>query len=163
MIGCSYSDEGGSVSFVGYEPPPASESSPSALDALIAGIVISPSPTEGVPAEDLEFVRSETHTSESPKRVDPVAGVDPPILRTRVEPVFPEEARSSRESGTSILEGIITAEGCVDRLVILQPTREPLLDAAAIRAVRQWEYEPAIRDGKPVSVFLTITVNFRLH
>jgi protein TonB len=92
-----------------------------------------------------------------------VAGVDAPILKTRVEPVYPEEARLARESGVVILEGIISPEGCVENLMLLKPTREPLLDAAAIRAVQQWEYAPALFEGRGVSVYLTITVNFQLH
>ena len=36
----------------------------------------------------------------------------------------------------------------------------PLLDQAAVNAVQQWEYSPAVLDGKPVPIVMTITVNF---
>jgi len=38
----------------------------------------------------------------------------------------------------------------------------PLLDAAALDAVRQWVYAPTLLDGAPVPVVMTVTVNFRL-
>jgi protein TonB len=38
----------------------------------------------------------------------------------------------------------------------------PLLDAAAIDAVRQWEYTPTLVNGVPVPVIMTVTANFRL-
>ena len=39
----------------------------------------------------------------------------------------------------------------------------PLLDAAALEAVRQWEYSPTLLNGVPVPVLITVTVNFALH
>jgi protein TonB len=38
----------------------------------------------------------------------------------------------------------------------------PKLDAAAIEAVRQWRYEPTLMNGAPVSIAMTVTVNFML-
>jgi len=39
----------------------------------------------------------------------------------------------------------------------------PLLDAAALEAVRQWEYSPTLLNGVPIPVLITVTVNFTLH
>jgi len=39
----------------------------------------------------------------------------------------------------------------------------PLLDAAAIEAVRQWQYTPTLLNGVPVPVIMTVTVNFTLR
>jgi protein TonB len=39
----------------------------------------------------------------------------------------------------------------------------PLLDQAALDAVRQWEYEPTLLNGVPVPVIMTVTVNFTLR
>jgi protein TonB len=38
----------------------------------------------------------------------------------------------------------------------------PLLDAAALEAVRQWEFTPTLLNGVPTAVIMTVTVNFRL-
>ena len=39
----------------------------------------------------------------------------------------------------------------------------PLLDEAAIDAVRQWQYEPTVESGTAVPVTITVTVNFTLR
>ena len=54
---------------------------------------------------------------------------------------------------------MITAGGAVDDVRILR-SANPLLDAAAERAVRQWRYRPATLNGRAVSVYLTVTVTF---
>ena len=61
-----------------------------------------------------------------------------------------------------ILEAVITAGGAVDDVRILR-SANPLLDAAAERAVRQWRYKPATLNGRAVSVYLTVTVTFGLR
>jgi len=88
--------------------------------------------------------------------------VKPPILKERVEPVYPEPARKARMQGVVILEAIITADGNVSDVKVLKSIN-PLLDAAAERAVSHWTYRPATLNGRAVSVYLTVTVNFQLH
>jgi protein TonB len=88
--------------------------------------------------------------------------VKAPILKERVEPVYPEPARKARMQGVVILEAIITADGTVSDVKVLKSVN-PLLDAAAERAVSHWTYRPATLSGRAVSVYLTVTVNFQLH
>jgi protein TonB len=88
--------------------------------------------------------------------------VKAPILKERIEPVYPEAARKARMQGVVILEAIITAEGTVANVKVLKSVN-PLLDSAAERAVSQWVYKPATLNGRSVAVFLTVTVNFQLH
>lgn len=88
--------------------------------------------------------------------------VKAPILKERVEPVYPEPARKARMQGVVILEAIITADGNVADVKVLKSVN-PLLDAAAERAVSKWTYRPATLGGRAVSVYLTVTVNFQLH
>lgn len=162
-LACFFSNDVESIAFVGFQKRDDFEKGRNELENLVAGIVLSPSPSDGWPEPPGLIGPGRRNDLPEPRRVDPDAGVDPPVLRERVEPVYPEEARRSRETGTAILEGVIGPEGCVEALKILKRTREPLLDAAALRAVRQWTYDPAMLNGKPVSVYLTITVNFQLH
>jgi Ca-activated chloride channel family protein len=77
-----------------------------------------------------------------------------------VEPVYPEAARSARVQGVVILEIEIDVTGKVKSARVLRSN--PLLDAAAIEAVRQWTYTPTVLNGKLVPVLMTVTVNFRL-
>ncbi|HWC65209.1 MAG TPA: TonB family protein [Thermoanaerobaculia bacterium] len=88
--------------------------------------------------------------------------VKAPVLKERVEPVYPEPARKARMQGVVILEAIITADGTVSDVKVLKSVN-PLLDAAAERAVSKWTYRPATLGGRAVSVYLTVTVNFQLH
>jgi protein TonB len=90
----------------------------------------------------------------------PVGGdVRAPVLLTRIDPDYPEAARRAHLEGTLILEAVITASGSVQEVRVLR-TLSPLLDEAAVRAVRQWRYRPATLDGRAVSVYLTVTVRF---
>ena len=59
-----------------------------------------------------------------------------------------------------ILECTIGPEGKVIDVRILRGV--PLLDAAAIEAVKQWEYTPTLLNGVPVPVIMTVTVSFTL-
>jgi protein TonB len=75
-----------------------------------------------------------------------------------VAPVYPTIAAQARVSGTVILEATISRAGDVADVRVLRSV--PLLDAAAVEAVRQWRYDPPRLNGTPVSVLLTVTVRF---
>ena len=77
------------------------------------------------------------------------------------KPDYPEIAKAARVQGVVIMDCVITPEGKVTAIRVLRGI--PLLDAAAIEAVRRWEYTPTLIDGKPVPVIMTVTVNFRLR
>lgn len=84
----------------------------------------------------------------------------PPKLIKEVAPVYPEIARQSKVEGIVVLEATTDIYGRVQNVKVLHSI--PLLDQAAVEALRQWVYEPAIVDGKPKSVTFTVTMNFRL-
>ena len=89
-----------------------------------------------------------------------VGKIEPPKLLKEVAPVYPEAARKARVQGLVILEIKSDETGNVVDVRILRSI--PLLDQAAIEAVKQWKYEPLIVDGKARSVIFTVTVNFIL-
>ena len=78
-----------------------------------------------------------------------------------VAPVYPEEARQARVQGIVIIEATIAADGRVQSARVLRSL--PLLDEAALAAVRQWVYTPTLLNGVPVPVIMTVTVMFRLN
>jgi TonB family protein len=87
--------------------------------------------------------------------------VKAPIVVSRVEPAYSEEARKARVSGIVIVEAMIDKEGNVTDVNVLKPL--PFgLDQAAIDAVKQWKFKPAMKDGQPVDVAFNLTVNFKL-
>lgn len=81
-------------------------------------------------------------------------------LVRRVQPVYPSLARSARVQGTVVLSAIISKAGTIENLRVL--SGHPMLVAAAIDAVRQWQYRPYILNVQPIEVETQITVNFSL-
>jgi TonB family protein len=80
---------------------------------------------------------------------------------SRVRAVYPPEAWKTRKSGMVVIEAVIDATGAVAQAEVIHHA-DPELDETALSVVRQWRYQPATRDGKPVAVFLTVTVSFML-
>ncbi len=79
----------------------------------------------------------------------------------RVQPVYPALARQTRISGTVRLHAIIGKEGTIQQLEVMNG--HPLLQQAALDAVRQWRYQPTLLNGEPVEVDTTIDVIFSLN
>ena len=97
--------------------------------------------------------------SDEPFRVG--GGIRPPAKIVNADPVYPPEAREARVQGVVIMEATISRTGEVSDVEVLRSV--PLLDEAAVAAVRQWRYEPTLVDGEPVSILMTVTMNFRLR
>ena len=88
------------------------------------------------------------------------AGMQPPRKLTHVDPLYPRVAQMSRVEGTVILEAVIDVNGAVASVRVLRSI--PLLDQAAVDAVRGWRFTPTLLNGVPVPVALTVTVRFEL-
>ena len=90
--------------------------------------------------------------------VRPGGRLMPPKKIKDVPPVYPPLAKSANISGAVTIEATIGVDGkVVDAKVI---NSIPMLDQAALDAVRQWEYLPSMLNGQPVPVLVTVTVNF---
>ncbi|MGE0639573.1 MAG: energy transducer TonB [Thermoanaerobaculia bacterium] len=77
-------------------------------------------------------------------------------------PSYTELARKARIQGVVIVEAIIDKEGKVTNVRVLKGL--PMgLDQAAVDAVKSWRFRPATLNGRPVSVYYSLTVNFRLQ
>jgi len=88
--------------------------------------------------------------------------VIPPRLVFQPQPEYPEMSRRTREQGIVVLEAVIGLDGKVEQVSVLRGS-SALLDAAAVRAVREWRYAPATLNGRSIRVYLTATVRFLLH
>jgi protein TonB len=86
--------------------------------------------------------------------------VKEPRKLKHVDPIYPPLALSARIHGLVILEATLSPEGRVTDLRVLRGL--PMLDAAAIEAVKQWVYTPTLLNGVPVPLIMTITVQFQL-
>jgi len=86
--------------------------------------------------------------------------IERPVKTKDVHPEYPQLARISHVQGLVIIEATIGADGTVREARVLRSI--PLLDAAALDAVRQWEFTPTLLNGVPVPVIMTVTVQFTL-
>lgn len=85
----------------------------------------------------------------------------PPKTMSKVDPVYPDKAREGGISGVVTLKVRISEEGLVEAVKVISSI--PLLDQAAVDAVKQWKFEPKIIKNKAVPVVFSITVPFKLE
>ena len=89
-----------------------------------------------------------------------IGEIHPPQLLQEVSPIYPEIARQAKVEGLVILEAVTDEAGYVVWVRVLRSI--PLLNQAAMDAVKQWKYEPYFLDGEPKGVIFTVTVRFKL-
>ena len=95
------------------------------------------------------------------KPLRPGGDIREPKKIVHVPPVYPAIAVSAGVQGIVILEATISETGGIENLRVLRS--HPLLERAAVDAVRQWRYTPTRLNGVPVPIIMTVTVNFTLH
>jgi protein TonB len=88
-------------------------------------------------------------------------GITPPRVVKRVHPAYTAEARAARIQGLVELECVVLSNGTIGDVRVVK-TLDPGLDAEAIKAVRQWRFEPGAKDGQPVAVRVAIEMTFTL-
>lgn len=80
----------------------------------------------------------------------------------RVEPDYPVEAYRRREEGTVLVGATVGADGRPARVEVVRRSGFRDLDQAAVDAVRQWTFEPAVRGGRQVEAEVQVPVTFRI-
>ena len=101
--------------------------------------------------------------AEEPKPSGPVrvgGKISEPKKLRNIPPVYPEVAKAARVQGVVVLEATIDPSGRVDNVRVLRGI--PMLNEAAVEAVKKWVYSPTLLNGTPVAVIMTVTVNFTL-
>ena len=132
-------------------------------------------PLKAAPPAGGATVNLETSVSEPPA----------PRLLKQVKPVYPPEARDAKVQGVFTIGVVIGTDGAIRdaRIVASAPTAarlqeivkdkasagtpaaiegDPRLAQAALDAVKQWQYAPVVKDGKPVEAKATVTVEFKV-
>jgi TonB family protein len=84
-----------------------------------------------------------------------------PEVESRVAPGYPEIARRAGVEGTVLIQALVGRDGLVKDARVTKSI--PMLDSAAIEAVRRWRFSPARARGEPVAVWVAVPVRFRLH
>ena len=95
-----------------------------------------------------------------PKAAEGGDKITPPTILSKVDPQYPDVARSARIQGMVVLEVLVKRDGTVDVLSVISGS--PLLKENAIQAVKQWRYTPGMQNGTPVDVRLSVSVDFNL-
>jgi len=119
----------------------------------IAGVL------DGLPGGSDEPIGTSGSFAGGPYRVG--ATIKPPRRIHDVKPAFPLEALQARAHGNVVIEATIGVDGKVERTAVVHSI--PLLDQAAVDAVKQWEYIPSILNGVAVSVVMLVVVNFTIQ
>lgn len=99
---------------------------------------------------------------EAPLVYKPGQGVTAPVLLKEVKPRYTVEAKAAKIQGTVLLECVVQPDGTIGNVEVTKPLDDGL-DEEAIRAVRQWRFEPGKKDGKPVPVRITLEMTFTLR
>ena len=102
-------------------------------------------------------------TSGKPSRLRIGGNVEAAKIITKIQPVYPESAKSAGISGTVVLHAVIGMDGRPLALHVMSSQIDPDLARAAVEAVSQWRYQPTLLNGDPIEVDTTIMVNFTLQ
>ncbi|HWC66216.1 MAG TPA: TonB family protein [Thermoanaerobaculia bacterium] len=125
------------------------------------GVPADTAPATPAPAPASEFAapaapraKASADSDETPLRVG--GAVSAPVLVKRIEPVIPASARRLLSASPVVVEAVISPDGDVVSTRIVRSN--PAADRAVVEALRQWKYRPATLGGRPVPVYLTVTV-----
>ena len=120
-------------------------------------------PEIDLPETDVIFDIPEGPPPSEPEGPIMVGGdVKAPVKVNAPKPNYTELARKARITGIVIVQAVIDKQGNVVDAKVLKGL--PMgLDQEALRAIRQWKFEPATLNGKPVDVYYNLTVNFTLQ
>jgi TonB family protein len=89
-------------------------------------------------------------------------GVSAPRPVFSPDPEYSEEARKAKYQGVVVLGLVVGPDGRPRDMKVLRSLGLGL-DEKAIEAVKNWRFEPAVKDNKPVSVYISVEVDFRLY
>lgn len=89
-------------------------------------------------------------------------GISAPRAVATPDPEYTEEARTAKTQGTCVLWLIVDDKGVPRNIRVVRGLGFGL-DAKAVEAVKQWRFEPALKDGQPVNVQISVEVGFHLY
>jgi protein TonB len=87
-------------------------------------------------------------------------GATPLVVKKKVLPVYPKQALLSKVEGIVLMQATVNQKGRVEKMKLV--SGPSILGKAAMDAVKQWQYEHAVLNGKPVPSETEITLKFVL-
>ncbi|MGC2299379.1 MAG: energy transducer TonB [Acidobacteriaceae bacterium] len=144
-------------------PPPAIQPTPTALPAAKPAVAATPKPTLQTQAPPAPTPPAPTPPAPSPSADEIVtlpAEVTSDMRLSGDEPQYPVVAKIAHVQGLVVLDVIISKTGAVDSVTVV--SGPPLLQAAALTAVKTYRYQPFLINGKPVRVHTQANLNFKI-
>ena len=92
------------------------------------------------------------------KKIRISSGVANSLLRHKVDPVYPLDAKTKHIAGDVILQATIDPQGNVTNLAVVQG--DPILAKSALKAVKQWKYKPYTMNGQVFEAETTIKIQY---
>lgn len=138
-------------------PPPDAQTA-----TMPAGPAIGSEQEAAAEAERERAAATERRRESSPKAPKPVADRDATPV-ARVQPAYPAEAARVKAEGSVTVKVEVDANGIPTSVTLAKRSGERALDEAALEAVRQWRFQPAIRNGKPVASTVEVPVDFTME
>jgi protein TonB len=84
-----------------------------------------------------------------------------PVVLSEVKPIYPPKAREARQEGSVVVDALIDAKGLVRQVQVVEGA--DVFREAALTALRQFRFKPALVEGRPVAVRIRYTLRFRLE
>lgn len=150
---------------------PAAESAPTAPAPAEPTTVPAPTPAPAAPVVEAAARPEPTAlptapplpTPRLPTRAGALVALDevdtPPKIAHVVKPGYPPLALQARIGGIVILRVLVSEKGTPDEVEVLRGGRAGLTEAA-VRAVRSWTFEPAVKDGVAVRTWISVPIPF---
>ena len=94
----------------------------------------------------------------------PGDGVSLPQVTKQVRAEHTQEAKDNRIAGRVGLDAVVLSDGKVGDVKVTSSLDTIYgLDANAVKAMKQWEFKPGMKDGKPVAVRIFVEMTFTLR
>lgn len=111
------------------------------------------------PGRDRQEIRLEGRKESVYGKGEP--GLAMPSVVNMVRPHYPREAMNSKKEGVVTVSCVVGVDGSVSDVTVTQGL-DPVLDAEAVAAAKQWRFLPGTKDGKPVPVSITLELTFTI-
>jgi protein TonB len=124
-----------------------------------------PKPASKVPSPEPPHDKESKSREASRKGgVGQASGADavPRPLAGNSQPEYPPDAFDRRQEGTVVLHILVSEKGIAEKVTVAKSSGVKSLDDSAVKAVRDWKFQPAMRNGKPTALLVRKTINFRI-
>jgi TonB family protein len=121
------------------------------------------------PGQQAEAAKQETEAPAKPEiqegqLVDLTPDVSKPVIVNRINPTYPPVAAAKKVQGTVLVSVLVSETGQVAEVKVLRGAGGSTgLNEAAVSAIKKWKFQPAVKDGKRVKVWVTYPIVFKLQ